>query len=98
MKEYFLTCERFWREKDTKTADIYKFLATLEKEDYGLLFDTAVFNDIASNYVTKALNDCVEDGYISQEQAVQILLRHGKLLDSFSAEEIQKCDNELVCP
>lgn len=96
MKEYFKNCERHFRGKDDKTADMYAFLATLEREDYNLLFDTSIFNDIAEAYVHKALCDCVEDGYISQEQAECVLLRHGKLFDILSAEEVQNCDKDLV--
>lgn len=96
MKEYFKNCERHWREKDNKLADMYAFLSTLEREDYGLLFDTSIFNDIASAYVQKALNDCIEDGEISQEQAVSVLLRHGHLFDCLSADEVQRCSNDLL--
>ncbi len=90
MKEYFLNCERFWRDKDPKSADMYAFLATLDREDFGLLFDTSVFNDIASAYLQVALSEAIEDNVLTEEQARSVLLYHGKKLDVLSSEEALK--------
>lgn len=96
MKDYFKSQETHWRGRDNKLADMYAFLSTLDKEDYGLLFDTSIFNDIAEAYTQVALMDCIEDGYISQEQAVQLLLYLGRKFDILSAEDALKADKELL--
>lgn len=96
MKNYFKSCENHWRGKDDKLADMYAFLSTLDKEDYSLLFDTSIFNDIAEAYTQIALMDCIEDGVITQEQGVQVLLNLGRRFDILSADDALRADKELL--
>lgn len=96
MKDYFKSQEIYWRGRDEKLADMCAFLSTLDKEDYGLLFDTSIFNDIAEAYTQVALIDCIEDGIITQEQGIQVLLNLGRRFDILSAEEALRKDKELL--
>ena len=96
MNNYFKSLENHWRGKDDRLADMYAFLSTLDKEDYGLLFDTTIFNDIAEAYTQIALMDCIEDGVITQEQGVQVLLNLGRRFDILSAEDALRADKELL--
>lgn len=96
MKEFFKSAETYWRGRDEHLADMYAFLLTLNKEDYGLLFDTSIFNDIAEAYAQVALIDCIEDGVITQEQGVQVLLNLDRKFDILSAEDALRADKELL--
>lgn len=96
MTNYFKSQETYWRGRDEKLADMYSFLSTLDKEDFGFLFDTSIFNDIAEAYTQLALIDCIEDGIITQEQAVCVLLNLGRRFDILSADDALRSDKELL--
>lgn len=75
-------------EKDfaEKSCRVFDFLAGCDQEDIYSLFDSSVFNDIATGYLDKALSELISEGVIDEKQGKRILLRMNTMYDLKSAK------------
>lgn len=75
-------------EKDfaEKSCRVFDFLAGCDQEDIYSLFDSSVFNDIATGYLDKTLSELISEGVIDEKQGKRILLRMNTMFDLKSAK------------
>ena len=75
-------------EKDfaEKSCRVFDFLAGCDQEDIYSLFDSSVFNDIATGYLDKSLSELISEGVINEKQGKRILLRMNTMFDLKSAK------------
>ena len=78
----------FTQEEADKKIRLYEFLDTCDDEDINELFDTTAFNEIAKGYLRKALDICISDGTIDEEQASRIRNEYRLAFEFFSASQV----------
>lgn len=78
----------FTQEEADKKIRLYEFLESCDDEDINELFDTSAFNEIAKGYLRKALDICVRDKVIDEDQASRIRNEYRLSFDFFSASQV----------
>lgn len=78
----------FTQEEADKKIRLYEFLESCDDEDINELFDSSAFNEIAKGYLRKALDICVQDKIIDEDQANRIRNEFRLSFDFFSAFQV----------
>lgn len=78
----------FTQEEADKKIRLYEFLESCDDEDINELFDSSAFNEIAKGYLRKALDICVRDKIIDEDQANRIRNEFRLSFDFFSASQV----------
>ena len=78
----------FTQEEADKKIRLYEFLDTCAAEDINELFDTTAFNEIAKGYLRKALDVCISDGVIDEDQASRIRKEYRSAFEFFTASQV----------
>lgn len=76
------------QEEADKKIRLYEFLESCDDEDINELFDSSAFNEIAKGYLRKALDICISDGIIDEDQASRIRNEYRLSFDFFSASQV----------
>lgn len=71
-------------EKKIKTLD---FLATCDTKEKCFLFDSSAFNEIFLGYTDNVINDLLEAGELTPEQASKIKYSFSGILNAMSADQ-----------
>lgn len=77
-------------EQAEKQTRVYDFLASCDPDDFFILFDSTAFNDIAKDYLRKAVNRLVDSGTIEEEQAAAVRNEYRLLLSEMTAKEVSE--------
>lgn len=75
-------------EQAKKIGRVYGFLMTCDPDDFFILFDSTAFNDIAKDYLQKAVKNLVNKGIIEEEQAAAVRNEYRLLMSEMTAKEI----------
>ena len=77
-------------EEAKKKCKAFDFLASCDDEDINNLFDSSAFNEIAKNYMRRAVKELVIEGVLDDEQAKAVRNRFSLLFDEIKAKEISE--------
>lgn len=76
------------QEEAAKHSRIYDFLASCDKEDINILFDSSAFNDISKSYLSIAVKELIAEETIEEEQGRAIRNRFSLLFSEKTASEV----------
>lgn len=61
MNGFKMIAETYKKLGETRTAEIYEFISTCNKDDFCKMVDSSAFNDIIKAFLKKAINDAEID-------------------------------------
>ena len=73
-----------------RKAKIYSFLESCTDNDIYTLFDTSAFNEIAKDYMRKAVRRLVDNGTLDEEQGRAVRNEYAYLFSIMTAKEISE--------
>lgn len=76
------------QERAAKECRIYDFLATCDKADINILFDSSAFNEITKAYLQIAAEELTADKIINESQGQAIINRFCHIFEERSAGEV----------
>lgn len=73
-----------------RIARLYDFLGTCSQEDIYKLFDSTAFNEIAKDYMRKAVSRLVDNGTLDEEQGQAVRNEYAYMFSIMTAKEISE--------
>lgn len=73
-----------------RKAKIYKFLGSCTDNDIYTLFDSSAFNEIAKDYMRKAVRRLVDNGTLDEEQGRAVRNEYAYLFSIMTAKEVSE--------
>lgn len=75
-----------------RIARLYDFLSTCTDNDIYTLFDSTAFNEIAKDYMRRAVNNLVAAGTIDEEQGRAVRNEYAYMFSVMNAKEVSEAE------
>lgn len=73
-----------------RIARLYDFLGDCSQDDIYTLFDSTAFNEIAKDYMRKAVSRLVDNGTLDEEQGQAVRNEYAYMFSIMTAKEISE--------
>lgn len=75
-----------------RIARLYDFLSTCTEDDIYNLFDSSAFNEVAKDYMRRAVNNLVTAGTLDEEQGRAVRNEYAYLFSIMTAKEVSRTE------